>query len=139
MSAGPVGAPYDEEYFAEESGPYVAVFPFYGGCCLGLDGEELDIEVEGGVTRDHPSCPTAAVPQLRRYRDLTAFPDLRNHERNTTSHHSSEPSSQNTVSSTVQQGVKYAYTIVYRHLARTLLLSAQRDKITDDFVHQAED
>lgn len=61
--------------------------------CLGLDGEELDIEVKGGVGRDDPSCTTAAVPQLRRYRDLTALPDLKNNKRNTASHHRNKPSS----------------------------------------------
>lgn len=49
---------------------------------LWLNSKELDVEVEGRVRRDHPSCATAAVPQLRRHRDLTALPDLRNHRAN---------------------------------------------------------
>lgn len=68
----------------------VATFPSYEVPSFGvlrLDSEKLDIEVEGGVRRDDPSCTTAAVPQLRRYRDLTALPDLRNSKHNTASHH----------------------------------------------------
>lgn len=48
---------------------------------LGLDGEELDIEVERGVGGNHASSAAAAVPQLRRYRDLAAFSDLQKHIR----------------------------------------------------------
>jgi len=50
---------------------------FSDGQHLGLDPEELDIEVKGGVGRDHSASATAAVPKLRRDRDLTALPDLR--------------------------------------------------------------
>ena len=49
---------------------------FFGARRLGLDPEELDIEVQGRVGRDHPPRATAAVPQLRRDRDLTTLPDL---------------------------------------------------------------
>lgn len=54
--------------------------PSYPGTwyTLRLDSEELDVEVEGGVGRDDATCSTAAVPQLRRYRDLTPLADLRN-------------------------------------------------------------
>lgn len=45
---------------------------------LRLDTEEFDIEVEGGVGGDDAPCSTAAVPQLRRHRDLTPLADLRN-------------------------------------------------------------
>ena len=44
---------------------------------LRLDTEEFDVEVEGGVGRDDAPCSTAAVPQLRRHRDLTPLADLR--------------------------------------------------------------
>lgn len=49
---------------------------------LRLDSEEFDVEVEGGVGRDDAPCSTAAVPQLRRHRDLTPLADLRNRASN---------------------------------------------------------